>query len=245
MTTIHSYTILHYGQEYLNYALQSVEGVINKSYVFYTPHPSHGFRTDVPPIESKEQLQEMIKNRHKVKWYDVSGLYDEGPHRDLALETVINEGADLILVLDYDEIWDEGTLIDVLDFVWTENKARDWLINFTHLWKSFDYCCKDNLWPVRIIDTRHKEGTGYVPVELGDIYHFGYCIGNDVMRYKWEIHGHHSELRQNWFEEKYQNWEWGINDVHPANEDNWWVPEKFDKTKLPVIMRNHPRYNGD
>jgi hypothetical protein len=115
------------------------------------------------------------------------------------------------------------------------------LINFVHFWRSFDYICRDNNWPVRIIDLRHNDGVGYIPKELGDIYHFGYATTDEIMQYKWQIHGHKNELRPDWW----QKWDAGINatDCHPTNADNWWMPELFYKQTLPELMRSHPFYD--
>ena len=153
----------------------------------------------------------------------------------------------MILVLDCDEIWNSEVLQRVLEYAWNENKARNWLINFTHLWRSFEWCCRDQNWPVRIIDLRHKnDSVAYLPKELGEIYHFGYTVSDKLMRYKWEIHGHKAELRPGWLD---KHWSWWPpqENCHPTNDRNeegvgFWNPELFDKRELPLLMRNHPFY---
>ncbi len=49
---IHSYTIVHYGADYLGYALKSIYDNVDQMHVIYTPHPSHGYRIDIPSIDS-------------------------------------------------------------------------------------------------------------------------------------------------------------------------------------------------
>lgn len=236
-----SYTALFYGVDYLPYALRSVNNVIDLSFIVYTPHPSQSHNTDIKPLETSAELFGSIEGIDKVMWKEVHKAYHEHEHRNAAVNLCKEAGADLILVLDYDEVWHEDVLRKALDFVWEKNSARDWLINFTHLWRSFNWCCKDDLWPVRIIDTRHSEGVGYVPKELGDIYHLGYCIRTEVMEYKWQIQGHHNELRSNWFSEK---WVWPpVRDCHPTNERDWWIPKEFDKSQLPEVLKSHPFYS--
>ena len=199
--SVSSLTILHYGVDYLPYALRSVAPLVDKQGVFFTPHPSHGHRVDAPPIESREELIDSIPTPEwdKLYWYDTNQFWQEGQQRDYAL-SIASENTDLVLVLDYDEVWHVEVLERVLDHVWRANSARNWLINFSaHLWRSFNYACTDDGWPVRIIDTRHSGGTAYVPKELGPIYHFGYAVSDAIMRYKWLCHGHKDELRPNWF----------------------------------------------
>lgn len=250
---VNSYTILHYGKDYLTYSLSSVRQVVQNSYVFYTPTPTHGHTSDLAPPETRKEILDSIYVHHgegiftlpeKCVWAETAFNFNhEGQQRDYCLAKAAM-GADLVLVLDYDEVWPESVLRAALDYVWQENKARNWLINFTHLWRGFDWCCRDDAWPVRIIDTRHNEGTAYIPRELGEIYHFGYAISDELMRYKLSIHGHKGEIRPEWYEMK-----WlvspPVEDCHPANGrktdgTGYWNTEPFDRNSLPEIMRNHP-----
>lgn len=247
---VHSLTILHYGADYLATSLRAVNPVVERSFIIYTPHPSHGHATDTPPIETRGELMASIPadEWNKITWVDVDQFWHEGRHRDYAL-SVASEGADLVLTLDYDEIWPAKTLVNVLNHVWRENKARQWLINFSHLWRSFDYIIRDDAWPVRIFDLRHSDGLAYVSRELGPIYHLGYAVTDEVMRYKWECHGHKDELRLDWFETKWQVWP-PVEDCHPTNGRKadgmgWWNPEPFDKNELPDILKSHSFWGVD
>lgn len=247
---VESYHVIHYGVDYLGYSLRSVYDQVDRLNCFYTPHPSHGHRTEAQPPETRQQLLDAAYQydpQSKIYWYDVDNIWQEGHQRDYAVSVCERNGAGLILVVDYDEIWHEHVLDKALNHVWEMNGARNWLINFSHLWRSFSYVCRDNNWPVRIIDTRHGGGTGYVPKELGDIYHFGYAIRDDVLRYKMSIHGHKDELRPNWYEDKWSMWP-PPDDCHPTNGKNdegigWWNPMPFDKRELPYILRSHKFYN--
>ncbi len=244
MPKIMAYMIAHYGRDYIPVALKSVIDHVDQAHVIYTPHPSHSHTTTAQCPETEADIFEAANiGNPKVKTYTLSGIRHEGPQRDYAVEMCRNAGAEMILVVDCDEVWPAEVLSKALEYAWTENKARQWLINFTHLWRSFNYVCRDQGWPVRIIDLRHPMGTiAYIPKEFGDIYHFGYAVTNDIMRYKWQIHGHKYELRPGWFEMK-----WGIwpppPDCHPTNEKGFWNPEPFDKEKLPEILHSHPFWN--
>lgn len=242
MIKVASYTILHYGKSYLPYALRSVKDVVAKNYIFYTAHPSHGHQGSLPPPETKNELLDSLQGLD-VTWRETD-IWNEGPQRDFAVRTLVNEGADIILNLDYDEIWHPEILEKTIKLVIKKKSARNHLINFIHLWRSFNYCCRDDGWPVRLIDTRFLSGINYIPRELGDIYHFGYAITDEVMRYKLSIHGHKDEIRSNWFEEKWSAWP-PVDDCHLTNgrKDNgegWWNPLPFDKQQLPEVMRDHP-----
>lgn len=248
--TVNSYTIAHYAKDYIATSLQSVYPAVDKSLIFYTPHPSHGHAVDVKPIESRQDIQDAILEypaiTDKVLWYETD-IWQEGQQRDYAL-SVASASAQLIAVVDYDEVWGNGVLERVLEHVWQANSARRWLLNFSrHFWRSFNWAATDDNWPVRIIDTRHSEGVAYIPKELGEVWHFGYAIETKTLLYKLAIHGHRDELRPNWFEEKWQAWP-PVDDCHPTNGrkengEGWWNPEPFDKWQLPEIMYSHPFFN--
>jgi hypothetical protein len=241
---VHSYTILHYGKDYLSYALRSVYRHMDQLHVVYTPTPSHGHQTDAQPPETRDELYAAVTAHDpygKLRWHDIERSPWEGWHRDTALSLCREAGAELVLVLDCDEVWSTRTLENVLAYVWDQDKARDWLLNFTTLWRSFNWVIRDDLWPVRLLDLRHDDGTAYLPRELGEVYHFGYAVRDEIMRYKWLVHGHRNELRPGWFETKWSAWP-PPPDCHPTNERNFWMPEPFDRERLPKLMREHPFY---
>lgn len=242
---VNSLTILHYGCDYLAYSLASVQDFMSRQFCFYTPHPSHGHQVDIPPVETRDELMASIPSNQwdKLAWIDTDQFYYEGQQRDYALR-IAGQGAGLVLVVDYDEVWPAETLSAVLDYIWRANSARNWLLNFRgHFWRSFNYICQDDGWPVRVIDTRHGGGLAYIPKELGPVWHFGYAISDKVMKYKLAIHGHKDELRPGWFDEKWSAWP-PAEDCHPTNGrkadgTGWWDPKPFDKWLLPELMQGH------
>ncbi|MHC4618406.1 MAG: hypothetical protein ACYTEQ_11715 [Planctomycetota bacterium] len=238
----HAYCIIHYGKDYLPYALRSVYDHVEQIHVLYTPHPSHGTATEAPPIETRDQLRGAAyayDPRTKVRWYDTKNLYQEGRHRDLAVRKCAEAGAEMILVVDCDEVWHSDVLAKALEMAEQANNARAWRINFIHFWRSFSWVCRDQGWPDRIIDLRQDEGYGYIPPDMGEIYHFGYAVTDAVMIYKWLIHGHKDELRGGWLDDIWDDWP-PPPDCHPTNDQDFWTPEPFDKEQLPEFMRDHP-----
>lgn len=250
MPRIFSYSILHYGKDYLPFALSSVSSVVDRSYIFYTPTPSHSHSSDMQNPETRNMLMGSIPVYlwSRLTWVDTENFYDEGPQRDYAVRTLIKDGADIILNLDYDEIHDSNVLEQMVREVWDRNIARNHLVNMRHFWRSFSWACNDEGWPVRFIDTRKATGTNYLsPTMFGKVNHFGYAVTDAIMKYKWSLHGHKDEMRPNWFEEHWSVWPPGDN-VHPTNGrkengEGWWKPEPYDKKLLPEVMKLHPWYN--
>ena len=235
-----AYIALHYGKDYVGYAIKSVYDQVDKIVIFYTQTPSYGHREDVRCPETEEELRKVIYDcdpDNKIVW--MKGWYgNEGQHRNSAEQFAESMGYDIVMALDYDEIWDKEELIKAIEFV-KNSPYKTYRVPMMHFWRSFNWVCKDLLQPMRF--TKFSgEGEGYIPVE--PVYHFGYAITDEMMKYKWTCHGHKSELREDWFNEK-----WNKNakiDVHPTNLDFWNV-EKFDKKELPKFMREHPFYNKE
>lgn len=239
---IHAYVVIHYGRDYLPYALRSIIDHVDQVHILYTPHPSHGHSTTAPCPETKDDIFQVADiGSPKVRLYELSGIRQEGPQRDYAVELCRKAGAEMVLVVDCDEVWPSEVLGRALEYAWTENKARSWLVNMLHFWRSFNFVCRDEGWPVRIIDLRHPLGTvGYISKEeIGQVMHFGYAVPNAIAAYKWLIHGHKYELRRDWFETKWNAWP-PPPDCHPTNDQGFWNPEPFDKERLPLLMREHP-----
>ncbi len=244
-----SYTIVHYGIDYLPWALHSIAGIVDKSYVFYTSKPSHNHTTDTPCPETfndvKNSIQLLLDNSYyNIELIEQSQFRYEGQQRDWAKQYVIDhDKPDLLLVVDADEIWPHQTLTNAIEEIVIQPKKRvhTWRVNMTHLWRSFDWCCKDQGWPDRIFDLSVPPNDyGYISHKAGSVYHFGYCIKDKILKYKIKIHGHKSEFRKNWFQNKWNQWKPEIRDVHPTNAENFWDPIPFNKYTLPTYMRDHP-----
>lgn len=240
---IQSYTIVHYGKDYLSYALRSVYHSVDRLNVFYTPDPSHGHMTEAPPPESKNELMNAAFSYdpdNKIKWYDMLAVTHEGKQRDLALEHCQENGAELVVVVDCDEIWHKDQLELALSNA-AEMSIRNHLVNMIHLWRSFNWACRDDGWPVRIIDLRApNRAVSYIPREVAQVYHFGYAVKDEIMKYKWLIHGHKNELRAEWINDIWAKVK--TNNCHPTN-DNFWNADTFNKEELPDFMKEHPFYN--
>jgi hypothetical protein len=79
----------------------------------------------------------------------------------------------------------------------------------------------------------------------GSVFHFGYARSIEDIRYKISCHGHKSEWRNDWFDNKYCKWPAsGNNDLHPTCRDTW-NAQPYDKMLLPEFMRSHPYFSLD
>lgn len=237
---VQSYTVIHYGADYIGSAIMGVYDNVDKVNVFYGSTPAHGTGTN---IECPEQLKDIVEAVYsipdpdnKIALYKTPSFRHEGEQRDWAVWQCVQFGADLIVVLDYDEMWTPESLQRSIKHVWDAGSHTTWLVNMTHMWRSFWWACKDEGWPVRLIDTRQLD-VGPKYLQEAEVYHFGYAIKDVLMQYKWKIHGHINELRHDWFTQRWAAWPPEA-DCHPTNK-NFWTPEPFDAYKLPDYMHTH------
>lgn len=231
-------TILHYGREYLDAAIQSVINHVDAFYVFYTDKGSHGSRTDVRCPESRDELMEIAQNAagEKLKWFDGDYSY-EGQHRERIHH--YEPDADAIIVVDADEIYSAVAMEQILLAARYE-QARNYRIPMIHYWRSmYRAVLHDPAYPTRLILPKVRSGEDVI--HCSPIHHFGYAQTPAIVRYKWLIHGHRGELRHDvdWFNDVYMaNRQF---DCHPVGSDAW-NPETVDPFALglPEHMRAHP-----
>lgn len=241
-----AYVALHYGAEWLSWAIRSVRDVVDEVIVVYSRFPSYGYHTSIPCPESPELLKHLATSAGAV-WYEVDRRFpNEGAHRNVALEYCQhNHNADYVVVLDADEVWDVEHLVQCLVEVEDAAKpARNWRVAFRHFWRSLNWVCYDDAMPVRIIDLTlpNNEADGYIGANLGRVNHFGYAQSSNIVKYKWRIHGHLPELRPNWFDGTFIPWQPGHGDVHPTCADNYWDPIPFDRNSIGHLVGDHPYF---
>lgn len=240
-----AYCPILYGKEYLRQAILSVLPVVDRIIFLYTSVGSYGHHSEHPCPETEEELADIALSFPKVQW--IAGQYThEGEHR----QTIFNhlESDDLILAFDADEVYETESLIKGLEYAMQSGKRNHGVNGFVNFFRNFSSVCNDGFRPVRIInpnipDSAKERDVGYQAEVKMTIYHFGCCQSYELIKYKWEVHGHKSEIRGKWLEQIYLD-ETIAKDVHPVALGLWNV-EHYDKTTLPKILKQHPNYNKE
>lgn len=242
---IAAYTPLHYGAQYLAYAIRSVIDAIDELHILYTAQGSHGSRTDLPCPETKDELYTIAQHAagNKLRWHE-GDWRDEGSQR-MSIHQYAPD-VDVLLALDADEIWQPQILEGVLNYAGTVTNSippfRVMRVPMVHMWRSFSkMIIDDKAYPGRVIfpriDAKYGENTWW---GKGLIVHAGYAQTPAIVGYKWLIHGHKAERRHdcNWFEDRFlAN---AQTDCHPVSI-NYWNPVQVDPwAYLPEWMRQHP-----
>lgn len=237
MTKIVAYTALLYGKCYLNHAIRSIIDDVDGYIVLYSPTGSHGHRTDTPCPDTRDELREIAYQAagDKLRWFEGTWAH-EGQQRDSIYDIVPD--ADVIVVLDSDEVFSPGLVNAAIEHGLKEN-VRQVRIPLLHHWRSFyKGFTHDPAAPTRIIFPKVKDGaTTYTPPDNQHLLHYGYAITPELMRYKWLIHGHLAEMRKDvdWLNDVYlANRQF---DCHPVGSDYWLEVEDITP---PDFMLDHP-----
>lgn len=240
-----AYYALHYGAEWLRWSLRSIRPYLDEIYVFYTAAPSFGHGTELPNPESRDQLYEIAK-LFGVHWHDADRYDWEGKHRDAAVQTLTEDGADLILTIDADEVWDGRHL----EAAFAEARQYNSYVNrcaFRHFWRSLGYVCLDGAYPSRIFLPKSPRTEHYIGENVGVVNHFGYAQSTRLIEYKMAIHGHKGEWRPEWFERDWLGWTpetaatYGRR-AHPTSAD-YWEPVPFNRRELAYLVGDHPYFD--
>lgn len=244
-----AYIALHYGKDYLEYSLKSIYNSVDQIFVLYTPNPSHGTGSSLQCPDTKTELFDILK---KVDVDDKIEIYQgawprENDQRNYAHSIAKAKGVDILVLLDFDEVWKPGVLDELIKLTY-DRKASKCLIWMRHLWRSFNYICDDPMRQERIYYLGDdKKDLIYAPQPENQVWHFGYAREVDQVGYKISCHGHTSEWltsKEEWFERKYKQFPPDGTFVHPCCKDVWF-PKPFDKKELPQIMKSHPYWNNE
>lgn len=241
------YTALRYGKDYLGYAIRSIIDHIDEYHVLYAAQPSHGHPSDLPCPDTDEELHEIAWQSagSKLHWHKGDWQY-EGQQRNSILQ--VAPDADAIISCDSDEIYSEQLINNISGYIHGNimHTVRYLRVPFIHYWRSFNKCIlHDPAYPVRVTFVHQPDLEAAWDNRWGVVNHFGYATRPETVAYKWAIHGHKSELRQdvNWFQDVFMaNRQY---DCHPVGSE-YWQPEMVNPLDyMPSWMAEHPFYGMD
>lgn len=233
-------TVLHYGADYLKYAIGSVIDYVDEHYVIYSAQGSHGHRTNEVCPDTREQLAALAIEAagSKLRWYE-GEFANEGAQREYI--HMLAPDADCIIVVDSDEVYSEGLINDIQEYIHFGHTVglKSLRLPFWHYWRSFKRgFMHDPAYPERVIFKSAIDMKMTLPSNHA-VHHFGYAQRADIVRYKQLTHGHKAEWRKDvdWFNNVFMaNRQY---DCHPVGSDAWNC-EDMDASKLPAILANHP-----
>lgn len=228
---------LHYGREYLSWAIHSVLPDVDDVFVLYSPHGSHLTMNREPCPETRDELYALASDAagDKLHWID-GDWHQEHEQRD-SIFTLTD--APIIVTLDADEVWYPGLLPAVLAFG-LEAGVSDVRVPFWHYYRSLKKVIKhDPAYPGRVKFRNFPTGdrTFSIPAGQGEdfrIHHYGYAQSSQIVGYKLGIHYHQNEFVPGYFETIFMaNRQ---TDCHPCGQKEW----NTEDTDVMVLLRQHP-----
>lgn len=236
-----AYMILHYGIEYLEWAIRSVIDEIDYLFVLYTPIGSNTQQAPRPCPESRDDLKAAAERAAGDKLVWTEGTWPrEGMQRDAAKPLALAADVDILLVLDADEIWPAG-LVQQVVALWPD-APYNVRVPIVHFWRSFWRCIiHDPAYPVRALFLHGRADEMTLGSDLR-IAHFGYAQSANITEYKLWTHIHRPEWRKDidWFQARFlAN---AQQDCHPVGSQ-YWNPEPVDALAyMPEWMAEHPYF---
>jgi hypothetical protein len=235
---------IHYGKEYLKECLTSIVNHCDKVVVAYTERPSHGFgTTDICP-DTKEEIKTICEQVLGDKLiFDEVSYGAENQHRGHIRQ--YSNGYDLVLSIDADEVFEPNELTAALEYAYNNPQRYYGIKGYINFWRSFNYACYDGFRPIRIenLAANNNEQNHECPLT---IYHFSTAQSEPVMRYKYKIFGHASEIKTDWLDSIHYKWtpKNNFGDLHPVSIGLWnAVP--YAKHNMPEFLKQHPNFNKE
>lgn len=230
--------VLHYGKEYLEYSLEALTRHCDSTLIVYSDKPTFGAGVNLECPDTSDELYKIAK-RFNIEWIE-NEFNSEAGHRNWLINRARELRYDLLVTADSDEVWPDylGEVVDQI-LINKNFTAKRYGVKMITPWQGFDLRCIDGFEPVRIYDLRPDRENEEVSLNKY-MYHFGYAISDELMEYKWAIHGHRDELRPNWMKEKWLAR--ATKDVHPVAV-GLWNAEPMDKNLLPAMMRRHAHWS--
>ena len=233
-----------YGLEYLKESLLSIRDHVDHVVIAITRNPSHGHGTTATNPDSIEEAMSIalsVLGGDKVHFDVADGYHNESQHR--AVRYKYSEGFDLILTIDPDEVFEEKELPTALEYANLMPERYFGIKGYVNFWRSFDFACYDGFRPIRIENLKNQNDLQNINCPL-TVYHFSTCQSEPIMRYKFNVFGHASEIKHNWLDEIHYAWtpENNIQDLHCVSY-NLWNAAPFNKIVLPEYLKLHPNYN--
>lgn len=238
MTKVVGVTALHYGKDFLSYAIRSVIDAVDEHHILYSPRGSHGHHTDAVCPDTRDELYALAEYSagRKLRWHE--GTWgQEGEQRDTIFR--LAPDATAVLTVDADEVYEEGLAEQAVRYA-VDSGVHRLRLPFIHLWRSFYRGFRhDPAYPERVVIPARKGGeTDTFDTDLR-VWHFGYAQRSELVRYKMLTHGHRNQFRTDvdWFDEVFMTNR--QTDCHPVGSE-YWNTEAVALSELPVILWRHP-----
>ena len=236
---------LHYAGDYFREALLSVRDHVDKFHIAYSVAPSQGHGSRIPNPDKEEDMRRVALEvlGDKLIWDTYPAFDFEGQHRNERYRH--SEGYDCILTCDADEVYVPEDIDSAIEDCMNGAERFCGLTGFVHLFKSFSWGFRDHWNPYRVENLHAPNQNQRIGIKCR-IYHFSYAQRAEILEYKFQISGHHDEMKNNYLQEKWYPWTpEKANEMlymHPTSNDVWERAYPVNKEEMPLFMREHKNW---
>jgi len=183
----------------------------------------------------------------------VQGRWDcEESMRTEALNILKSQGIDYTFVLDADELYPDGTLDRVKDWIRSHREHSRFQCRYRNLFKRMDYeIIADDLW--HNVCYRNRDITSFErgrTIEIPSVrlprdlffWHFGWVLSDERIYEKVNTYSHSHELPEDWYQSKWVEWTPETMDLCARNKWDWSGTRHVDPAELPSVLQSHPRF---
>jgi hypothetical protein len=233
--------------EFLQASVESIVNYVDAIYFFvsFSRYDGQSFENDnettlciISKIIEKHPKCKLIRKDWK----------DQLTQRNEAIE-VIERSYDYCLIIDADEIWDDGSISGLIHYMKKHPNVDVFTTRFYTYYKSLKYRITpiQNLkattlikTKVRLTCTRGTKGSKYIIRDIPPwqiCWHHPSHVRSDIkMKFKMEIANHEYNCRSDWFEKSWLNWTPEMIDFHPEKHSEFHQVIEIQKSDLPTYL---------
>jgi len=235
--------------EFLQASVESIIDYVDSIcfFVSFSRYDGKSFKNDNDTTLTV--ISNLIKQYKKCKLFR-KDWKDQLLQRNEAIKT-IEKDYEYCLIIDADEIWDEGSIKGLLHYMRKHPNVDVFTTRFYTYYKSLKYRIApiQNLkatslikTKVRLTCTRGTKGAKYVVRDIPPWHvcwhHPSHVRSDEKMKIKWEIANHEYNCRADWYEKYWLNWTPEMINFHPEKPDEFHSVVEIFKSDLPTHLHN-------
>ena len=240
-------------ETWLKDSFESIYSSCATIYYVVNDKPWHGPSTDNSCIISAlNNLPDPDKKIRIIKGSWPQLAPGETEQRNAGLKLIEQAGMDYCFIVDSDEIYDSGVLLNMMNFASRNPQIECWHTEMDTYWKSYQYVIRP-LEPCRpaifiklgvgayftsIREVNAKTRT-IMPPNIGFYHHMSYARSDEQVKKKISMFSHADEIVAGWYENIWKGWDEDNNmtDLHPTCPHCYAKAIRRPISELPEVLR--------
>jgi hypothetical protein len=253
---------LYDDHEYLDYVLPPFQK-LDKVLIMVSDRPWNGETSDNSRmIQHVKEICAVMPNFELVQ----GNWTTEKDQRNAGLTKLYKEGIDYTFIVDGDEIYHEGHVRNIMQFVQANPAVAAFHIEWNTFWTKKYYAItpRENFKPVVLVKTSSfmfiglRQGTTeitragdmvfksstnsynytVIPPQVAICYHLSYARTDEAIKRKIETFSHATEIVDGWYENVWKKWTPESENLHPVTPMQYKRAVKYRFVDFPAQLQN-------